>query len=326
MKNIINLIVEDSKNGQRVDQFISSVEKNISRTRVKNLILNKKLKINDEIITDPSKRIVINDYIHLEIPEPKKPSLKAYSFQLDIVYEDNDLIIINKPAGISIHPGAGDHDKTLVNALINYDNKNLSNIGDELRPGIVHRIDKDTSGLVVVAKNNLTHEKLSIQFSKHTIKRVYQALIWGKLRPQTGRVETLITRSKKNRQMMEVGLTKGKKAVTNYKTLEVFENKNTPTFSLIECELETGRTHQIRVHMSYKGNNILGDKKYKKKFKQFKDIDSDLKKKLLNLDRQFLHASILGFNHPKNDKKIEFKSKLPTNLQIILKKLRKSKE
>ena len=326
MKNIINLIVEDSKNGQRVDQFISSVEKNISRTRVKNLILNKKLKINDVIITDPSKRIAINDYIHLEIPEPKKPSLKAYSFQLDIVYEDNDLIIINKPAGISIHPGAGDHDKTLVNALINYDNKNLSNIGDELRPGIVHRIDKDTSGLVVVAKNNLTHEKLSIQFSKHTIKRVYQALIWGKLRPQTGRIETLITRSKKNRQMMEVGLTKGKKAVTNYKTLEVFENKNTPTFSLIECELETGRTHQIRVHMSYKGNNILGDKKYKKKFKQFKNIDNDLKKKLLNLDRQFLHASILGFKHPKDDKEIEFKSKLPTNLQNILKKLRKSKE
>ena len=326
MKNIINLIVEDSKNGQRVDQFISSVEKNISRTRVKNLILNKKLKINDVIITDPSKRIAINDYIHLEIPEPKKPSLKAYSFQLDIVYEDNDLIIINKPAGISIHPGAGDHDKTLVNALINYDNKNLSNIGDELRPGIVHRIDKDTSGLVVVAKNNLTHEKLSFQFSKHTIKRVYQALIWGKLRPQTGRIETLITRSKKNRQLMEVGLTKGKKAVTNYKTLEVFENKNTPTFSLIECELETGRTHQIRVHMSYKGNNILGDKKYKKKFKQFKDIDSDLKKKLLNLDRQFLHASILGFKHPKDDKEIEFKSKLPTNLQNILKKLRKSKE
>ena len=125
---------------------------------------------------------------------------------------------------------------------------------------------------------------------------------------------------------MEVGLTKGKKAVTNYKTLEVFENKNTPTLSLIECKLETGRTHQIRVHMSYKGNNILGDKKYKKKFKKFRDIDSDLKNKLLNLDRQFLHASILGFKHPKDDKEIEFKSKLPINLQNIIKKLRKSKE
>ena len=326
MKNIINLIVKENRNGQRVDQFISSIEKNISRTRVKNLILNRKLKINDKIITDPSKRININDYIHLEIPEPKKASLKAFNFQLDIVYEDNDLIIINKPAGISIHPGAGNHDKTLVNALINYDNKNLSNIGDELRPGIVHRIDKDTSGLVVVAKNNLTHEKLSIQFSKHSIKRVYQALIWGKLRPQNGKIETLITRSKKNRQLMEVGLTKGKKAVTNYKTLEVFENKNTPTLSLIECKLETGRTHQIRVHMSYKGNNILGDKKYKKKFKEFKNINSDLRKKLLNLDRQFLHASILGFKHPKDDREIEFKSKLPINLLNILKKLRKSKE
>ena len=326
MKNIINLIVKENRNGQRVDQFISSVEKNISRTRIKNLILNKKLKINDKIITDPSKKININDYIHLEIPVPKKASLKAFNFQLDIVYEDNDLIIINKPAGISIHPGAGNHDKTLVNALINYDNKNLSNIGDELRPGIVHRIDKDTSGLVVVAKNNLTHEKLSIQFSKHSIKRVYQALIWGKLRPQNGKIETLITRSKKNRQLMEVGLTKGKKAVTNYKTLEVFENKNTPTLSLIECKLETGRTHQIRVHMSYKGNNILGDKKYKKKFKEFKNINSDLRKKLLNLDRQFLHASILGFKHPKDDREIEFKSKLPINLLNILKKLRKSKE
>ena len=125
---------------------------------------------------------------------------------------------------------------------------------------------------------------------------------------------------------MEVGLTKGKRAITNYKTLEVFENKNTPTFSLIECKLETGRTHQIRVHMSYKGNNILGDKKYKKKFKQFKNIDNDLKKKLLNLDRQFLHASTLEFDHPKDDRKIEFKSKLPTNLQNILKKLRKSNE
>ena len=323
MKNTINLIVKDDENTQRVDQFISYKEKDLSRTRIKNLILNKKLKINKKNITDPSKKIYFDDIVDLEIPEPKKTSLKPFNFKLDIVYEDKDLLVVNKPAGISMHPGAGDYDKTLVNALIHYDSKNLSNIGDELRPGIVHRIDKDTSGLVVVAKNNVSHEKLSNQFSNHTIKRVYQTLIWGKLRPQIGKIETLITRSSKNRQLMEVGLTKGKKAITNYKTLEIFENEKIPTFSFIECKLETGRTHQIRVHMSYKGNNILGDKKYIKKFKKIKDINLDLEKMILSLDRQFLHAKVLGFVHPRTEKELEFTSILPQELEKILKTLRK---
>ena len=323
MKNIINLIVKDDENLQRVDQFISNKEKDLSRTRIKNLILSKKLKINKKTITDPSKKVCTDDYIYLEIPEPKKASLKPFNFKLNIVYEDEDLLVLNKPAGISMHPGAGNYDETLVNALINYDSKNLSNIGDELRPGIVHRIDKDTSGLVVIAKNNISHEKLSNQFSEHSIKRVYQTLIWGKLRPQLGKIETLITRSSKNRQLMEVGLTKGKKAITNYKILEVFENEKIPTFSFVECKLETGRTHQIRVHMSYKGNNILGDKKYKKKFKKIKNIDQELEKMILNLDRQFLHAKVLGFSHPKSEKKLEFNSILPQELEKILKSLRK---
>ena len=324
MKNIINLIVKDIENGQRVDQFISNNKKDLSRTRIKNLILNKNLKINKKIIIDPSKKIYCKDNINLEIPVPQKASLKPFNFKLDIFHEDKDLLVINKPAGISMHPGAGDYDKTLVNALMHYDSKNLSNIGDELRPGIVHRIDKDTSGLIVVAKNNLAHEKLSNQFSEHSIKRIYQALIWGKLRPQSGKIETLITRSSKNRQLMEVGLTKGKKAVTNYKTLEVFENEKIPTFSLIECKLETGRTHQIRVHMSYKGNNILGDKKYKKKFKKFKNINETLEKNILSLDRQFLHAKTIGFIHPITGKELEFTSNLPQDLDNIIKMLRNS--
>ena len=323
MKNIINLIVKDSESSQRVDQFISNKEKDLSRTRIKNLILGKKLLINTKTITDPSKKVFTDDRIYLTIPKPKKASLKPFNFKLDIVYEDIDLLVLNKPAGISMHPGAGDYDKTLVNALIHYDSKNLSNIGDELRPGIVHRIDKDTSGLVVIAKNNFSHEKLSNQFSEHSIKRVYQTLIWGKLRPQFGKIETLITRSSKNRQLMEVGLTKGKKAITNYKTLEVFENERIPTFSFVECKLETGRTHQIRVHMSYKGNNILGDKKYKKKFKKIKNVDLGLEKMILNLDRQFLHAKVLGFLHPKSGKELEFLSILPEELEKILKSLRK---
>ena len=322
MKNIINLIVKDYENGQRVDQFISSNKKEISRTRIKNLIINKKLKINNETINNPTKKINTDDNIEIEIPKAKKVSLKPYNLKLDIIYEDENLLIINKPSKISMHPGAGEYDKTLVNALMYYDSKNLSNIGDEVRPGIVHRIDKDTSGLVVIAKNNLTHENLSKQFKEHSINRIYQALIWGKLRPQSGKIETLITRSSKNRQLMEVGISKGKNAITNYKTLEVFENEKTPTFSLVECKLETGRTHQIRVHMSYKGNNILGDKKYKKKFKKFKNIDSDLEESILNLDRQFLHAKTIGFTHPVTGKKLEFTSNLPQDLNIVLKKLR----
>ena len=322
MKNIINLIVNDSNKNQRVDVFINKCENSLSRTRIKNLILKKKLKINDIVSEDPSKKVVVGDKIELNIPEPEKASLKPYDYKLDIVFEDNDLLIINKSAGISIHPGAGNYDNTIVNALMSYCGTNLSNIGDELRPGIVHRIDKDTSGIIVVAKNNISHENLSKQFNTHTIKRVYQTLIWGKLRPQSGKIETLITRSSKNRQMMEVGITKGKKAITNYKTLEVFENDKVPTLSLIECELKTGRTHQIRVHMSHKGNNIIGDKKYKKKFKKFKNIDEKLEKSILKLDRQFLHAKMLGFIHPKSGKELEFSSILPHELENILKTLR----
>ena len=323
MNRIISLLVKTEENNQRVDTFIKNKEQSLSRTRIKNLILKKNLKLNNQILISPSKKVSTGDQLSLEIPEPKLASLKPYKFKLDIIYEDKDIIIINKPAGIVIHPGAGNYDNTIVNALMNYCGGNLSNIGDELRPGIVHRIDKDTSGLIIIAKNNFAHENLSIQFNKHSIKRVYQLLIWGKLRPRTGTIKTLIKRSTKNRQLMEVGSTKGKIAITNYKTLEVFENNKTPTLSLVECKLETGRTHQIRVHMSYKGNNILGDKKYKKKFKKFKNIDPELEKLILNLDRQYLHAKTLGFTHPVNEKVVEFSSFLPQELENILKMLRK---
>ena len=324
MEKKINLIVKDVNKSQRVDIFINKKENNFSRTRIKKLILNKKLKINNTIITDPSKKISNGDLLNLVIPEPQKASLKPFKYNLNIIYEDKDLIVINKPAGIIMHPGAGNFDNTIVNALINYNSNSLSNIGDELRPGIVHRIDKNTSGLVVVAKNNEAHENLSNQFSKHSIKRIYQLLIWGKVRPSKGKIKTLITRSSKNRQMMEVSNNKGKIAITNYKTIEIFENKNTPLLSLLECELETGRTHQIRVHMNFLGNSIVGDDKYKKKFKKIKNIDPELEKRLVNLNRQFLHAQTLGFIHPRNNKEMLFNSILPQELEIILKMLRKA--
>ena len=321
MKKIINLLVGTQDDILRVDQFINKYEKDLSRSKIKNLILKKNLSINNKLNDDPSKKIKINDKISLIIPEPEEVNLKPFEYKIEIIYEDNDLLVLNKKADISMHPGAGNKDRTLVNALINY-KKKLSNINGDLRPGIVHRIDKHTSGLVVIAKNNFTHENLSNQFSEHSIERKYQTLVWGKLRPSNGRIETLITRSSKNRQLMSVSFSKGKNSITNYKTLEIFEKETVPTFSLIECKLETGRTHQIRVHMSYKGNNIVGDQKYKKKFKKIKNINKDLEKKIINLDRQFLHAVSLGFTHPTKNKRMNFKSKLPNDLENILKSLR----
>ncbi len=321
MKKIINLLVEKNDDILRVDKFINKYQKNLSRSQIKNLILKKNLSINNKLNDDPSKKIKIKDKISLIIPEPEEVNLKPYDYKIDIIYEDNDLLVLNKKADISMHPGAGNKDKTLVNALINY-KKQLSNINGELRPGIVHRIDKDTSGLVVIAKNNFIHENLSNQFSEHTIERKYQTLVWGKLRPSNGKIETLIKRSSKNRQLMSVSLSRGKNSITNYKTLEIFEKETIPTFSLVECKLETGRTHQIRVHMSYKGNNIVGDQKYKKKFRKIKNINKDLEKKIKNLDRQFLHAVSLGFIHPTKNKRMNFKSKLPNELENILKNLR----
>ena len=323
MEKKINLIASKEEINIRLDVFINKHQKDVSRTRVKNLILDNKVKLNNNIILDPSKKILPGDEIYLEIPEPKKASLKPYDYKLEIVFEDKDLLVLNKPAGIVMHPGAGNYDNTIVNALVNYDKDSLSSIGDELRPGIVHRIDKDTSGLVVIAKNNYTHEHLSNQFNEHTITRIYQLLVWGKLRPSRGRIETYIIRSSKNRQMMEVSNSKGKKAITNYETIEVFENKNTPTLSLIECKLETGRTHQIRVHMNYLGHSILGDNKYRKKYKKIKNINLDLENLITNLNRQFLHAKTLGFIHPKKNEEMIFSSILPHDLNIILENLRK---
>ncbi len=322
MEKNINFIVQKKENNSRVDILINQRDKLISRTRVKNLILKDKLTLNNIIINNPSKKVNTGDKVVLEISKPEAASLKPYKYKLEIEYEDEDLLVINKPAGIIMHPGAGNYDKTIVNALIHYDKSSLSNIGDELRPGIVHRIDKNTSGLVVIAKNNHSHENLSKQFSEHTIVREYQLLIWGKLRPSSGRIETFITRSSKNRQLMEVSISKGKKAITNYKTIEIFKNEKIPTLSLVECKLETGRTHQIRVHMNYKGNSIVGDDKYKKKYKKLSNIDIEVHASISNLLRQFLHAKTLGFIHPKSNKQMIFSSNLPNELNNILKTLR----
>ena len=322
MNKIINLIVDENNQNKRVDVFLSKYEKKISRTKIKNLIEKGYLEINNLKVLEPSKKVNIKDKIKLEVPELKKLEIKPYKYKLDIIYEDNDVMVINKPAGLVVHPGAGNFDNTLVNALINYDKKNLSSINGELRPGIVHRLDKDTSGVIIVAKNNFAHTHLSKQFNEHSIDRKYIALVWGKLRSQKGEIKTFITRSSKNRQLMDVSQTKGKLAITNYKTIEIYENARVPTLSLVEYRLKTGRTHQIRVHMKFKGNPILGDKSYKKKLKKLKDVDPELNEIIKKIDRQCLHAKSLGFLHPTKNQRLFFESKLPNDLHKIVKKLR----
>ena len=267
MNKTIKFLVNKSNDGKRVDIFLSDNLSLYTRSYIKRLIENRKLKINGDYIIKSSTKIKANDKIQLNISEVNKNNIASNKIALDIIHEDNDLLVINKPKGLVVHPGAGNYKNTLANGLVYKYKKNLSDINGYLRPGIVHRIDKETSGLLVVAKNNFAHSNLSEQFSNHTIKRKYQCLIWGVIRPLGGRIETLITRDKKNRQIMTVSDFRGKKAITNYKTIKTFNLKDIPKLSFVECELETGRTHQIRVHLKYKDTSILGDTKYGKKKK-----------------------------------------------------------
>ena len=323
-KNIFNITVLESYHGYRIDKFLQLQISELSRTRLQNLIYEGEVKLNNIIITNASKKIKKQDKIKINFPPPKETLIKANKIPLNILYDDEDIIIINKSPGVVVHPGAGNYEKTIVNGLLYKYKNNLSNVGGKLRPGIVHRIDKDTSGLIVVAKNDNAHINLSEQFSKHTIKRVYETLVWGSLKPQNGKINENISRSIKNRQLMAVRKEKGKIAITNYKTIKIFQNTNLPKISLVECRLETGRTHQIRVHMNFKGNSILGDKSYGKIKKKFKKIDFKIEKIINNFNRQALHAKSLGFIHPKTEKEVFFEAKRPNDFDILIKMLNKA--
>jgi 23S rRNA pseudouridine1911/1915/1917 synthase len=321
MNNTIKFSVSSQNNGKRLDIFLSENINNYTRSFLKKLIENKQVVLNKNLITSPSIRIKHKDQISINIMEKNEENIVPKKMKLDIVFEDKDILILNKPKGLVVHPGAGNNKNTLVNALLFKYKKNLSDINGSLRPGIVHRIDKETSGLLVVAKNNFAHSNLGNQFSKHTIKRKYLCLSWGVVRPFYGKINTLITRDKKNRQLMTVSDINGKKAITNYKTVKVFNIKDIPKISLIECELETGRTHQIRVHLKYKGTSLLGDKQYGKKNIKFKKINSEFSTKLNQLSGQALHAKTLEFVHPTTKKWMSFNSDLPSSFKKILKLL-----
>ena len=318
MNNTIKFSVDAKNSGKRLDIFLAENIKDFTRSYLKKLIIKKQVKLNNTTILLPSIKIRYKDKININIIQKSTKIIIPNKIELDIIYEDKDLLVLNKPKGMVVHPGAGNNENTLVNALLFRYKKNLSNVNGELRPGIVHRIDKETSGLLVVAKNNFAHANLGDQFSKHTIERKYLCLTWGVIRPLSGKISTLISRDKKNRQLMTVSDINGKKAVTNYKTLKVFNIKNIPKVSLIECELETGRTHQIRVHLKYKGSSLLGDNQYGKKNIKFKKINNEFFKNLANLSGQALHAKTLGFIHPTSKKWISFDSNLPNEFKKML--------
>jgi len=319
----IKFSVNKEDDGNRLDLMLTKRIGSLTRSKLKKVIESKNVKINNCIVSSPSKKVRLNENIVVSFFQKENNKIEPFKTKIDVVYEDKDLLVINKPAGMVVHPGAGNFKKTLVNALVFKYKKKLSDINGELRPGIVHRIDKETSGLLVVAKNNLAHSKLAKQFSEHTIERKYIALVWGVIRPLKGKIETLIARSKKNRQLMAVSEIKGKKAITNYSTQKIYSINDVPKISLVECKLETGRTHQIRVHMSHKGNPLLADKQYGKKNIKFKKINKDFEKKINSLNGQTLHAKSLGFIHPNNNKFMNFESNLPKDYKKLLDLLNK---
>ncbi|WP_413380032.1 RluA family pseudouridine synthase [Alkalihalobacillus sp. 1P02AB] len=288
--------------GERIDKFITTQHEEWSRTQVQQWIKEKRVEVNGNVVKSNYK-VSDLDQVEVSVPEPEVLEVVAENIPLDIVFEDEDVIVVNKPSGMVVHPAPGHYSGTLVNALM-YHCKDLSGINGVIRPGIVHRIDKDTSGLLMVAKNDQAHESLVNQLKAKTTKRVYQAIVHGVISHQTGTIDAPIGRDKKDRQSMTVTNENSRDAVTHFTVLDRFTN-----YTYVQCELETGRTHQIRVHMKYIGYPLAGDPKYGPK-------------KTLDIDGQALHAAVLGFEHPKTKEWIEFEAPLPTEMEKLLEHLR----
>ena len=322
-KNYISISVSSKDLGKRIDLFISEKLDEFSRNKVQMLINNGNLTFNNEKITQTSIKLKKLGTLLLFIPELKPSKIIAQDLQLNIVYEDDYLIIINKNAGMVVHPATGNTDNTLVNALLHHCKENLSGIGGVKRPGVVHRIDKMTSGLLVFAKDDFTHNELSEQFKKKQTIREYDLLAWNQTPKQEGVIENRICRSKFNRKKMAITNQKdiGKTAITKYKLIKNYKINKYISISHIKCSLMTGRTHQIRVHMSHIGNPLIGDKKYSRN-NYYTKLPDSLKKIVLNSfimkERQALHAGKLGFFHPKKHKNMLFKSKMPLDINNLL--------
>lgn len=289
--------------GDRIDSYIAGLMKNLSRSYIQKLIEDGHVLVNGKKVKSNYKARK-DDIIDVDVPEPVKLDVNPEDIKLDILYEDEDVLVVNKPQGMVVHPAAGNYSGTLVNALLKHC-KNLSGINGVLRPGIVHRIDKDTSGALLVAKNDRAHRLLAEQIKEHTVNRCYIAIVEGVIKSDSGTIEGAIGRHPVDRKKMDV-VPGGKPAVTHFKVIERFKN-----YTLIEARLETGRTHQIRVHMAHIGHPVVGDPLYGIKNQKFK------------LEGQALHAALIGFVHPSRGEYLEFRAPLPDYFQKLIETIRR---
>lgn len=320
MSNILKLIIQKDQEKNRIDKILMETEiiknLNITRSQLQEIIKNKCLKKNNEIFTNNSYKAKINDNFELLVPDIKEKTLKPSPILLNIVYEDNDLIVINKQAGLTTHPGTGNEENTLANALLNLYGNKLSKINGSFRPGILHRLDKDTSGLMVVAKNDEAHIKLSQQLQKRELKRYYTAFLWGVITPPNGDISGYMKRSKTNRLKMEMTTdVDARYSLTHYKTLETFLNNS---ISKVEFNLDTGRTHQIRLHSSHIKHALIGDRIYGGKSQHLRnEYGLEVKDIVDNFPRQALHSYKIKFYQPTINELKEFEIPLPNDMQKL---------
>jgi 23S rRNA pseudouridine1911/1915/1917 synthase len=319
---------DESHKGQRLDRFLSASLPALSRTRLQALIKEGRVSLGGATIEDVKYPVKPGDRFDISVPPAMSAKPEAQAIPLDVVYEDDALIVIDKPAGLVVHPGAGNLDRTLVNALIAHCGANLSGIGGVARPGIVHRLDKDTSGLLVVAKTDQAHRALSAQFADHgrtgALERGYLALVWGTPPRPRGTIDAPIGRHPTSRTKMAIvpEAKGGREAVTHYEVIDTFgarQDERVPIASLLECRLETGRTHQVRVHLASIGTPLIGDAVYGPGFKsKLRTLPPPLQHKVAMLDRQALHAATLAFMHPVTGSLLKFNSPLPDDLVQIV--------
>ena len=316
--------VTENEDGVRLDKFLTekflAIKPEITRSKIHHLFEDGLvLDQQNKVIKGTSQKTKLGEKFFVTLPDPKPSHLTAKKIDFEIIFEDDDLLVINKPAGLTVHPGTGNQDDTLVNALLFTHQNKLSSINGEFRPGIVHRLDKDTSGLMLVAKNDFTHQILSEKLKNREIKRTYLAFIYGVLNPAYGMINKNIVRSRINRLKMAISRTLGRNAVTHYETKEIFLDG---FISLIECRLDTGRTHQIRVHLEHDKHSLIGDQLYNSCKKTApKDLDVKVKNFINEFPRQALHSYKISFLHPRSEEEMSFEIGLPDDLKKLKKNL-----